>query len=248
VKTCYIIIALMLLVACSSKQPSQVVRQQQDSAQQQPQTSTSSPAVAPVQSTVQPTPEVAAFCAQVSSKFDAMDEVVHKQLAKFAVLPETEKQIAHALAEKVLADSRATRHDVCSAANLQAAKAALSETSNKQLTADAENMFNYEKQLDKEYFGQQVSQKQDVDDRHPSPALQSARNVEARRLRQSSFGVTSTDITYGTLWLDVNGPENERDYNHFICKSKLDQSLWSKLRFNFRTDHAMDIPLPVPCQ
>jgi hypothetical protein len=191
---------------------------------------------------VQPTPEVAAYCAQLNTRIGTVEKNFNTMLVKIESMPvEAQRKVAHELVEKALADVRTVRHD-CSAANLAAL-----DTDLPILAADGKAVFEYGHYLQSQKQAQ-VSQGQDVDDRHPSPALQSARNVEARRLRQSSFGVTSTDITYGTLWLDVNGLETERDYNHFICKSKLDQRLWSKVRFNFTTDHAMDIPLPVSCQ
>jgi hypothetical protein len=196
---------------------------------------------------VQPTPEVAAYCAEINTKTDKIEKIFNESLARVERMPvEAQRKVAHELVEKALADTRTVRHDACSAANLDAAKAAVG-TDLSILDADSKAMFEYNQYLQRQPEAQ-VSQEQDVDNRHPSPALQSARNVEARRLRQSSFGVTSTDITYGTLWLNVNGLETEHDYNHFICKSKLNQRLWSKVRFNFTTDHAMDIPLPVPCQ
>lgn len=194
--------------------------------------------------------KVDAFCAQTNTNIDKIENIFKQASVKIERLKvEAERNVARQLVEKTLADTRTLRHDVCSAANLSAAEAAR-DADIPIVEADAKAAFEYNNSLKRGQVAQ-VSQEQAPqsfeNELNPSPALQSARNAEARRLKRI-FGVTSTQIAYGTLWIDVNSLETEHDYNNFICKNKLDQRLFTKLRFNFTTDHAMDIPLPVLCQ
>jgi hypothetical protein len=212
---------------------------------------------------VQP-PEAAAVCAFVNPQMDKVEKDFNQMLVRIDKLSdEDQKKVARGLVEKALADATTLRHEVCSAENEDAAVAAKDKYI-VILEADSKAVFKYN-----DYLRSQASSPEEIhrllkkaDDlvhgesvdkdnvMEPSPALQSARNVEARRLRQSNFRVTYIQNTYDTLWIDVSGTRTESDYNHFICKSKLNQRLWSKLRFNFTSDNAntMDIPLPVSCQ